>query len=151
VPWNLLLLPLLGGYALIHIFHFFRFRAQRLDGYRLLLECGLAGTALVFVSRLVVLDRTPLGGSLKSFCWSLAPIPYAATAAGALMIGIVLPLIASFAFSEKWARNLVLRRNRNLFANLLHNAAISGRPIQVTLDSRKWDMGIVNESPNLDP
>jgi len=152
VPWNFFLLPLLGGYCLIHIFHFFRFRAQRLDGYRLLLECGLAGVALTVASRGAVslLNLTGPGRWLKELSGS-APIPYAGTALGALIIGVFVPFAGNFVFSEKWAKNRALKRNKNLFVNLLHNAASSGHPIQVTLDNRKWYMGIVNESPNLDP
>ena len=99
----------------------------------------------------MLVKLTPFGHLLKQICWSLAPIPYATTATIALIIGLGLPLITNLVVSEKWAKNKVLQRNKNLFVNLLHNAALSGHPIQVTLDSRKWYMGIVNESPNLDP
>jgi hypothetical protein len=32
MPYNLLLLPLIGGFLFIDLTHFFRFGAQRLDG-----------------------------------------------------------------------------------------------------------------------
>ena len=43
MPTNLLLLPLLGGYWFIQNFHCTRFRARRLDGYRLLVESAFYG------------------------------------------------------------------------------------------------------------
>ena len=38
MPNNLLLVPLLAGFWFLHRCHYFRFRAQTLDGYRLLIE-----------------------------------------------------------------------------------------------------------------
>lgn len=52
MPWNLLLLPLLAGYCALHICHFFRFRAQKQDGNRLLFESALAGIPLLILGRL---------------------------------------------------------------------------------------------------
>ena len=55
MPYNLLLLPLLGGFLFFHLTHFFRFAAQRLDGYRLLFQSAIAGTFLSILARLIVL------------------------------------------------------------------------------------------------
>ena len=52
---GLLLLPLLGGFLFFHLTHFFRFAAQRLDGYRLLFQSAIAGTFLSILARLIVL------------------------------------------------------------------------------------------------
>jgi hypothetical protein len=85
MPTNLLLLPLLGGYWFLHTLYYTRFRSQRLDGYRLLMESAFAGLLLTLVARVVVLfaqrwpliqspwsDLAPgipfLGGSLRSQC-----------------------------------------------------------------------------------
>lgn len=46
MPSNLLLLPFLAGYLFLHSFHFTKFRAQRLDGYRLLMESAAVGLVL---------------------------------------------------------------------------------------------------------
>src|SRR3954453_8329114 len=47
LPTNLLLLPLLGGFWFVHFCYLFKFRAQRLDGYRLLLESAFLGLLLI--------------------------------------------------------------------------------------------------------
>jgi hypothetical protein len=63
MPYNLLLLPLIGGFLFVHLTHFFRFGAQRLDGYRLLFQSAIAGIGLSAAARLIdlLIDLTPLG------------------------------------------------------------------------------------------
>jgi hypothetical protein len=63
MPYNLLLLPLIGGFLFVHLTHFFRFGAQRLDGYRLLFQSAIAGICLSAAARLIdlLIDLTPLG------------------------------------------------------------------------------------------
>lgn len=47
-------LLLLGGYVFTHLWHLSRFRAQGLDGYRLVFEAGLAGCVFLFPARVLV-------------------------------------------------------------------------------------------------
>ncbi len=62
MPSNLLLLlPLLGGYAFIHICFRFRYRAQALSGHRLIFEASIAGLLFLVPSRaLILLIAQPL-------------------------------------------------------------------------------------------
>src|SRR5258708_3535527 len=53
MPANLLLLPLLGGFWFVHFCYLFKFRAQRLDGYRLLLESAFFCLLLIVPARLI--------------------------------------------------------------------------------------------------
>jgi hypothetical protein len=56
MPSNLLLLlPLLGGYAFIHLCYFTRFRAQTLEGHRLIFEAAVWGFLLVAPARALTL------------------------------------------------------------------------------------------------
>ena len=52
MPWNLLILPLLGGFWLLRTCNLFRFRSQYLEGYRLLMESAIAGVVLIGLGRL---------------------------------------------------------------------------------------------------
>ena len=61
MPFNFLLVPLLGGFVVISLCNRFRFKSVRLDGYRLLLHSSLAGLFLLgFAELLVVIFRSPL-------------------------------------------------------------------------------------------
>ena len=90
MPANLLALPLLAGYLFVHISTRFRFRAQALDGYRLLIESAIAGAFLLFLARVIT---WLLAGTQASAVWhDLAPdVPYLGTAALTLILGLLLP------------------------------------------------------------
>jgi hypothetical protein len=93
MPSNLLLLPLLGGYWFLHTLYYTRFRSQRLDGYRLLMESAFAGLLLTLVARVVVVfaQRSQLFQS----AWSdIAPgLPFLGTASASLLLGIAAPYV----------------------------------------------------------
>ena len=55
MPSNVLLLPLLAGYLFIRTFYFTRYRAQSLEGYRLLLDSAMMGLGLASLGRLLVI------------------------------------------------------------------------------------------------
>jgi hypothetical protein len=115
MPSNLLLLPLLGGYCFIHFFYYLRFRSQRLDGYRLLIESACAAGFLVTMSRLIVLGLklTPFGDWLKQYWDAFCPFPYSATAGGSVLIGLTLPFVLNYFWNEKSAKNKVLENHGN--------------------------------------
>lgn len=153
MPANLLLLPLLGGYWFVHFCYYFRFRAQRLDGYWLLLESAIAGVAFAALSRLIVggLKLIPWGFHLAATWGRFSPFPYSGSALGALALGCLFPWLVNWIWNEQRSKNKLLERHPNALFRLLHDSASKTRPIALTLDTRKWYMGYVRESPNLDP
>jgi hypothetical protein len=97
MPANLFLLPLLAGYLFVHICNRFRFRAQSLDGYRLLIESAIAGVFLLGASRVLTMT---LGAALPEvrLFWHQNIIPdpklgYMGTAIGSVLLGIVFPAL----------------------------------------------------------
>jgi hypothetical protein len=95
--------------------------------------------------------RTPFGATLNG-AWDLfCPFPYSGTAAGSVLLGLALPILFNRVRNEAWSKNKVLERHGNALFKLLHDSARSNRPIAVTLSNRKWYMGYVRDSPNLDP
>jgi hypothetical protein len=95
MPWNVLLLPLVGGYSTLHFFYYSRFRAHRLEGHRLLLDSALVGLALITAARLFILllKTTEFGRALRETWVSLAgETPYFGTALLSLILGLLVPL-----------------------------------------------------------
>lgn len=153
MPYNLLLLPLMGGYLFFYGAFLLRFYAQRLDGYKLLFFVAIVGTCLATLARLAVLAliRTPAGGLLQASWAVFSPFPYSGTSALAFLLG---PLAAGalnlFVGKEK-AKDIEIRRHGNALIQLLHLAEREKLLIAITLASRKWYVGWVAESPNLRP
>jgi hypothetical protein len=153
MPYNLLLLPLIGGFLFVHLTHYFRFAAQRLDGYRLLFQAAIAGVGLSILGRLatVLLGLTPLGKPLQTY-WSLfSPFPFSGTSAISLLLGPVCALLVNLFIKKNKAKEMEISARGNFLLRLLDEAATRKRLISLTLDSRKWYVGWVVESPNLDP
>jgi hypothetical protein len=153
VPYNWLLLPLLGGFLFFHITHYFRFSAQRLDGYRLLFQTAIAGTCLGFLARLVTLTIELIAGpDALTWFWSrFAPFPFSGTSTLSLLLGPLLALAVNLFINTDRAKDIEIRRHGNALTKLLHRAQKENSLVSITLDSRKWYVGWVTESPNLDP
>jgi hypothetical protein len=153
MPYNLLLLPLIGGFLFIHIAHYFRFAAQRTDGYRLLFQSAIAGVALSIVGRLteLLIGFTRFGKPLYDAWTIFSPFPFSSTSAISLLLGPVFALGVNLFISKDEARSAEIRARGNFLLRLLDEAETENRLISLTLDSRKWYVGWVVESPNLDP
>lgn len=153
MPYNLLLLPLIGGFLFVHLAHYFRFAAQRADGYRLLFQAAIAGVGLSIAGRIteLLIALTPLGKWAEQY-WNLfSPFPYSATSAISLLLGPVFALLVNLFMSKEKAKAKEIRSHGNFLLRLIDEATNQHRLISITLDSRKWYVGWVVESPNLDP
>lgn len=153
MPYNLLLLPLMGGFLLIHITHLFRFNAQRLDGYRLLFQSAVAGTCLSVLARSTVLliELTPFGPFTKDLWNRFSPFAYSGTSAIAFILGPVLAVVVNIFIGKEEAKHIELRTHGDLLMRLFQRAVDEKLLLSVTLDTRKWYVGWVAESPSLDP
>ncbi len=153
MPYNLLLLPLLGGYLFFHITHYFRFSAQRLDGYRLLLQTAIAGTCLAAIARILslLLDLV-FGNNIVERAWALfSPFAFSGTSALSLLLGPGIALIWNCFVDTEEAKEIEIRKHGSSLTKLLYRAQKENLLVSITLDTRKWYVGWVAESPNLDP
>ena len=153
MPYNLLLLPLLGGFLFIHIAHYFRFGAQRLDGYRLLLQSAVAGICLDGIARIIIelLELATFGLSALRVWHKFFPFDYSAESSLSLVLGPVIAALVNFFIGTEKAKSREIKRHGNALTRLLHRAAEESLLISVTLDNRKWYVGWITSSPNLDP
>jgi len=152
MPYNQLLLPLLGGFLFIHIAHYFRFAAQRLDGYRLLIQTAIAGTCLAALARLIEVFFGLVGGINIDYIWGFVPsTPYLGTNAFALVLGPICAWLWNLFVDRERAKELEIERHGNAFTKLLLRSQKEKQLLSVTLDNRKWYVGWITESPNLDP
>ena len=153
MPYNLLLLPLMGGFLFFYATHLLRFYAQRLDGYKLLFFVAIAGTCLATAARLavVLLARTAAGARLQNDWAVFSPFPYSGTSALAFVLGPCLAGAVNLFVGRERAKDIEIRRHGNSLMQLLHRAEREKLLISITLASRKWYVGWVVESPNLRP
>lgn len=153
MPYNLLLFPLLSGYLFLHAAHYFRFRAQRLDGYRLLIESAIAGTVVGAIARalIVLFSGSEWIRGASSYWAKLAPWPDSEVAGLSLVVGLGLALAVNLVIDKDRAKSLEVERQGSSIIRLLFEAEKSDELISITLDNLKWYVGYVTEIPNLDP
>ena len=153
MPYNLLLLPLLGGFLFFHLTHYFRFGAQRLDGYRLLLQTAVAGTCLTALARLInLVFELIFGVNAVDRAWAyFAPYTFSGTSVLSLLLGPLAALIWNLFIDKEEAKDIEIRKHGNAFTQLLLRAQKEDLLLSITLENRKWYVGWVAESPNLDP
>lgn len=153
MPYNLLLLPLLGGYLFIHFTYRFRFRAYGLDNYRLLFESagfGIAALALSHLLTRLALAAGFLEGPIR--LWKrLAPFPFSGSAFGALLLGLLAPSVVNRIWNKDVSSLSAIGRYGNDLERLLHEAWTRKITVLITLSSRKVYVAWVTLSPSLKP
>lgn len=155
MPFNLLLLPLLGGYFFIHLTYRFRFRAYGLDNYRLIFESAAVGIGALIIS--YALTRIALAVDLLTkpilFWKAFAPFPYSGSTAGALILGLLSPLLLNRIWNRQASSRYAIHSSGNDLERMLQTAWEKREegPVLITLASRKVYVAWITLSLNLKP
>lgn len=153
MPTGIVLIPLFAGYIVLHTCFLSRFRAQRQDGYHLLIESVLAGIPISFsawiLAALVHSREWDFLGIEASF--GRAPVPYLGTAFLAGLIAAIAGGLVNLLFPPGKAKWYLIKRNDDGFLRLTHQAVREEKPISTTLKNKKVYIGFVVQTPGLRP
>lgn len=151
MPWNLLLLPLLGGFLFLRFCYYYNIRLQRYENYRLVFEAAACGVGMAILGRLTawVLHWTEAGAYFQRFCRELAPWDYFGTSLLAFVWGPSLAMLVNWRVEEVRAKDLAIEQAGDDLLALTIDAMDKSEAIMLTLDSRKVYVGFVWQSPNL--
>ena len=146
MPFNVLLLPLLGGYVFISQWNRTRFDSRRHSGERLIFHAAIAGA--LFLGAAFVLTRCAIKVSPEFFEWWRGYVPYPGTGTGILSF-----LLGAFTWwplnhwfpREEQARKAVERWG-DFLEQLLNRSMDDTTQIAVTLTSGKYYTGYVTGS-----
>src|SRR5581483_1642863 len=97
------------------------------------------------------LAATPPGSWLERRWSILSPFAFSATSALAMILGPLAALVLNVFIPTDKAKEIEVRRNGNPLIRLFYRAAKENFLVSVTMDSRKWYVGWVLESPSLLP
>ncbi|HST07359.1 MAG TPA: hypothetical protein VLJ83_04270 [Gemmatimonadaceae bacterium] len=143
MPFNVLLLPLLGGYLFITYWHFTRFDSKRYSGERLIFHSALAGfvfLALAFAAVGVAISRAP---SFYRWWHNTIGIPHAGVSLGALLLALFFcGALNLFTDRSKQVKRTITEWNDYLEI-LLQKALEETRQVALTLKSGKVYIGFV--------
>lgn len=138
MPFNSLLLPLLGGYLFVSIFHPTRYRIRRQSGRKVLFESAVAGCLLLGIASLFTLSLEGRFPSIEQAWTTFAPFPFSGAASLSLCMGGVLPFLLNRFWTKEIAiRQAITRQNDHLEALILRS-----------LDTSEY-VAVVTESSNV--
>ncbi|MBV6647288.1 MAG: hypothetical protein KI790_17650 [Cyclobacteriaceae bacterium] len=151
MPWNLLLIPLAGGYYILTRFIPLRYKQQRLDRQRLVFGSvllGLLSISLTFACRyLISIYNLQVIDTLYRYV--PIKIPFLGTTIASLVLTIIwveLMNVAIFRNREVWVRRAI-KSVGNEFELLLVHAVEESKLVEFTLENNKFYIGWIKELP----
>lgn len=145
MPWNALLLALVGGYLFCRQWNRSRYTVNRADGQRLLLEASLWGVLLLIISfftvRLLCLNFPAFHLQWRSFI----QYPNVGTPLGALMLGLLAPRLLNRFFHENLENIRSYDEFSDYFGTLLFQSQLTNGLICADLKNGKVYIGIVKK------
>ena len=159
MPYNLLLLPLLGGYIFARKCYPTRYNALRSENYKLLFvaaEFGVYLLLLAAILRFIFNLFVPLWPALSSVDWfwhQIVPFDYSGVAFLAFFLGSTLWSVANkYKYDKDTEIDNVIQAKGDPLEVLLRDAMLSFKPVIVTLQSGKVYVGqvICNFNPAFD-
>lgn len=149
MPWNLLILPLVGGYYILTRCYIFKFHQQRLDRQRLIFESVLIGIALMVGTYLLRILFNLLASDLVSVIYSYSPFEqrYSLTSLFSVLFAICFTYIYNkTSEDEKWIKRSIVDVG-NEFEALMKFSFEENSLIQFTLTNNKFYIAWVKELP----
>jgi F0F1-type ATP synthase epsilon subunit len=147
MPFNILLLPLIGGFFFIHRWNRTKFQAIRLDKERLLFHASLAGGFLLFLAFILEALIPPFIPCVKWFpCLPTLPFQYMGVSSLALALGLALPLILNLFWPLYNESKRVIEEEGDPFEQLINGALDAAKPVMLTLKGGKVYVGFVVSS-----
>ena len=139
MPWNLFLIPLVGGYFILTRCYLFKFKQQRLDKQRLIFDSVLFGIMLITFTFLLKIILCVLLHDCFELLHEKLPVKkdYFGTAFASLIIAYLFVSIANYFSSSKIQTQKAITDVGNELEKMLMRSFVKGVPLQFTLDTQK--------------
>lgn len=147
MPFNILILPLLGGFIFIHWCNRTKFKAIRLDKERLLFYAALAGIGLLALAFILEALIPPFIPCVTWFpCIPALPFDYIGVSMTALLLGLILPPLLNLKWKVDAESSRYISEEGDPFEQLINKALDSTKPVMLTLKGGKVYVGFVVSS-----
>lgn len=149
MPWNLLILPLIGGYYILTRCYIFKFHQQRLDRQRLIFESVFIGVSLMVGTYILRIIVELFALDLINVLYSYSPFnqKYFITSLSSVVFAIIFThLYNKISEDEKWIKKSIVDVG-NEFETLMKFSFENNSLIQFTLTNNKIYIAWVKELP----
>lgn len=147
MPFDLLLLPLLGGYLLVSRAHLFAFEAAKQSGQRLVFKSALVAVGLVVLARLIGLTATEYVPQIGIAWREFSPLQHSGTALLALILGMFGPWLINYLVPLEAASRLAVQKHGSGLDKLFFAATETDSQVLITLDTGKVYAGWIDWAP----
>jgi hypothetical protein len=150
MPYNLLLLPLLGGYIFVRRCYLTRYTALRSENYRLILLSAEFGVYFLVVAAVVryffnlLAQAVPFIAYLNDIRHAILPFDYSGTALLAFVLGLVMWRPVNYLYDKNGEVDKAIAKKGDPLEVLLKKAMDGSRPVLLTMQSGKVYVGQVN-------
>jgi hypothetical protein len=154
MPFNLLLIPLMGGYIFVRFWHYSKISILRADKDRLLIRASIAGffsLGLAFALSIFVESLWPCpsqGYCLYSWWKEHVPFEYMGVSVLSFLISCVGCLVLNFFSSDEKAVDRAIEEDADPLEVTLKVSADLEQPLCITLNDGKVYVGIVTHQFN---
>ncbi len=150
LPYNLLLLPIIGGFYLITNLEYYKYLTQRLSPQAVVFNSVIAGTFLLLAAFITCSILTSAFPSQTNFIkQNLFPVftgtgnAYFGTAICSFFLGIVVSLIGNLFINERKAVAKAIDKIGNGLEIMFKTSYDESEPLQITLKNNKVYIGYV--------
>lgn len=154
MPFNLLLLPLLGGYIFARRCNITRYNALRFENHRLIFLAAEFGVFFLLTASIITATLHWLSGKFQFLfiagkLWTaISPFDYSGTALLAFLIGYVSPFFINLRYDKETQLNKAISEKGDPLEVLLKYAMMKTKPVLLTLRSGKVYVGFITVNFN---
>lgn len=143
MPFDVLLLPLLGGYIFVSNFNLTRYKMRGQSGRKVLFDSALVGVFLLGFGVLSAMGVDYALPSLKGYWKAFAPFDYS----GASVISLAAGFLGYQLGNQIWSREYAVRKGvddeDDYFEELIIRSLENAEQVSITLSSGKVYVGLI--------
>ncbi|GHM98756.1 hypothetical protein WSM22_02460 [Cytophagales bacterium WSM2-2] len=149
MPFNLLIFPIVGGYYILIRSELLRYRQQRVESQKLILNSILVGIGMLFVSWALTASLTRLAPSFVNEIRSYYPlqVQYFGTALCSFILSVVFTEVTNWIITKDKQISIAIKDIGNEFERLCEHCYRNVELVQFTLKNDKCYVGWVQSLP----
>ena len=148
MPFNLLLLPLLGGFIFTRQWKRTRYYALRSDGYVLLFYAASWGALFLLIACVLSFILSPGFGRFVDFWHIVIPIEHSGKAAMAFVLASTLWYPLNWGYQDEIQIDRVIQRKQDPLELLLRTAMGEGKLVLISVKNGKIYVGYIISNLN---
>lgn len=143
MPFNLLLLPLVGGYFFLDKWLLTQYYLSRITGNRLIIWSAVPATGLLLLSVGITHYGAVIFPKVALLWYKIIPFQYSGASFISLLLGLVLPIILNKFIDPIENTQKIIKERGSELDNFLNDAINESKQVSITLKNNKVYIGFI--------